>query len=247
MCTVSWAHQNDGFDLMCNRDELRTRSQASAPAVSELRGVRFIAPSDGDHGGTWIGVNQFGVALCLLNRYGDQPNGLARSYTSRGLLVKSLIDAASRIEAQNRVAGIDLRQFQPFTLAVFEPGENCLLIEWTGREMETRGGERAMPLISSSFDPSGARDARASLFENLVRVWGGRVDARLLMNFHKSHAPARGPYSPCMHRTDARTVSFSYIKVAADSIRFFYLADSPCSASFENADESITIERSKQT
>lgn len=247
MCTVSWAHQSEGFDLMCNRDERHTRGRASAPVVSESRGVRFIAPADGDHGGTWIGVNQFGVALCLLNRYEDQADGEACSYTSRGLLVKNLMDSYSRIEAQSRVEGIDLRQFQPFTLAAFEPGENCLLIEWTGRELFAGDGESAMPLVSSSFDQAGARNARKRLFERLARVWDSRVDARLLRNFHQSHAPARGPYSPCMHRDDARTVSFSYVKVAADSIQFFYLADSPCAASFENADEAIKMERSKRT
>ncbi len=244
MCTVSWAHQGDEFDLMCNRDERHSRSRASAPVVSEMRGVRFIAPADGDHGGTWIGVNQFGVALCLLNRYEDQSEGEAHPYTSRGLLVKNLMDASSRIEAQTRVEGIDLSQFQPFTLAAFEPGEKCLLIEWTGCEMRVGDGESAKPLVSSSFDQAGARDSRKRLFEELAGASGGSADARLLMNFHQSHAPARGPYSPCMHRDDARTVSFSYIKVAANSIRFFYFADSPCLASFENADEAIRMERS---
>ncbi|MEW6210369.1 MAG: NRDE family protein [Acidobacteriota bacterium] len=282
MCTISWLRRDDGFDLMCNRDERHSRKRAFAPAMDRLRGVSFISPKDGDHGGTWIGVNQFGVALCLLNRYeaektcrGDrlwspllekpfclkestslqtgagteapplQEFQSSISYTSRGLLVKNLLDASSLIEALSRVEGEDLSRFQPFTLVALEPGENCLMIEWTGRELLTGDGEQSMPLVSSSFDPSGARSARKETFEKLARSSCG-VDAQMLMSFHQSHAPARGPLSPCMHRDDARTVSFSHIKVAADSISFFYFADSPCQASFENADEAIKLERSKR-
>jgi hypothetical protein len=230
--------------MMCNRDERLSRRPAFAPAIDQLRGVPFIAPRDGDHGGAWIGVNQFGLALCLLNRYEDRVEREARAYTSRGLLVKNLLDSSSRIEAQRSVEEIDLREFQPFTLIALDPGERCLMIEWTGGELIFGDGEPAMPLVSSSFDPSGARSARKAEFEKLARS-SGSIDARMLMNFHQSHAPARGPLSVCMHRDDARTVSFSHIKVVADSVSFFYFADSPCLADFENVDEAANIEKKK--
>ena len=31
MCTVSWVHEEDGYQLLCNRDEKRTRTQALSP------------------------------------------------------------------------------------------------------------------------------------------------------------------------------------------------------------------------
>ena len=46
-------------------------NRLSDPRIGDVRGVSFVAPIDGDHGGSWIGVNQFGLTLCLLNRYDD--------------------------------------------------------------------------------------------------------------------------------------------------------------------------------
>jgi hypothetical protein len=66
MCTVSWVHQKDGYQLLSNRDEKHTRKPALAPSLRQQRQVRFLAPIDGDQGGSWIGVNQFGLSLCLL-------------------------------------------------------------------------------------------------------------------------------------------------------------------------------------
>ena len=49
MCTVTWLRERGGYTLLCNRDESLSRKPALAPAVKEHRGVRFIAPEDGDY------------------------------------------------------------------------------------------------------------------------------------------------------------------------------------------------------
>ncbi len=67
MCTVSWIHTPRGYELFCNRDEAITRESAFAPGAIDRNGVRVLAPLDGRHGGTWIAVNEFGLALCLTN------------------------------------------------------------------------------------------------------------------------------------------------------------------------------------
>ncbi|PWT90672.1 MAG: hypothetical protein C5B56_05030, partial [Proteobacteria bacterium] len=67
MCTVSWVHQPDGYHLLCNRDEKRTRGVASGPRLQRCGGVNYLAPMDPDFGGTWIATNEFGISLCLLN------------------------------------------------------------------------------------------------------------------------------------------------------------------------------------
>ena len=81
MCTVSWTREPDGYHLLANRDEKRTRAIAQPPRVRRHFGVRYLAPTDTDHGGTWIAVNEYGIAACLLNR-----PGLTRGVQSRGLL-----------------------------------------------------------------------------------------------------------------------------------------------------------------
>ena len=51
---------------------------------------------------------------------------------------------------------------------------------------------------------------------------------RLHLEYHASHHPSSGPYSPCMHRPDAETVSFSQIEVTPRRVRFHYVPHSPC-------------------
>ena len=69
------------FRLFFNRDERRTRRPAIPPAVHRKGDTRFIAPRDGDFGGSWLGVNEHGVSLCLLNGYAaeDETGGLSRT------------------------------------------------------------------------------------------------------------------------------------------------------------------------
>jgi uncharacterized protein with NRDE domain len=242
MCTVSWIRQAGGHRLFCNRDEKHTRRVALPPAVRERRGVRFIAPLDGAYGGTWIGVNQFGLSLCVLNRYQDEavPSVEAEDYLSRGLLLVELIDCRTRSQTQSRIEQITLVHFQPFTLLILEPEQPSLLTHWTGRELLSEpDGESAMPLISSSHDLTGVSITRRRHFNSLL-MESGRVDDHLLDKFHSSHFPTASAYSTCMHRNEARTVSFSKVNVSRDGIEFFYYADSPCaSARADNRFETV--------
>src|SRR5262245_36927927 len=118
VCTVSWLYTREGYHLFCNRDERHTRKPAHPPRVQRRQGVRFIAPVDPDFGGTWIAVNQFGLAICLLN--GDHsPNGCGQEKTqfrSRGLLPMDLADCRSLVEVKSRIALLALEDFRPFRL-----------------------------------------------------------------------------------------------------------------------------------
>jgi uncharacterized protein with NRDE domain len=94
MCTVSWIHQDGGYQLLCNRDERCARKPALPPRLQGRGEVRFIAPVDGEHGGSWIGVNQFGLSLCLLNRYQDRERETTEPMVSRGLVLLELLDSS---------------------------------------------------------------------------------------------------------------------------------------------------------
>jgi hypothetical protein len=245
MCTVSWMRQDGGYRLFCNRDEKHTRREALPPSVREQCGVRFIAPLDGDYGGSWIGVNQFGLSLCLLNRYQDKaiPSLGTASYLSRGLLLIELMDCRTRSQTQSRIEQINLTHFRPFVLLILEPGHPSLLTHWTGQErVSETNGELAMPLISSSHDPVGVSSIRRRFFNSLLTE-SGRVDDHLLNRFHNSHFPTASAYSTCLHRDDARTVSFSRVNVTRDIIEFFYHSDSPCAGARANNRFEIVMAR----
>lgn len=219
MCTVSWAHRDGGFDLLCNRDEKHTRARAADPRVVSRGGVRYVAPVDGECGGTWISVNEFGVAICLLN------GGAARSgQTSRGHVVTALADSHSVDEAARRLIGMDLDAFAPFVIVALAPGQS-LVVDWDGEQRRIDPHpEKRMPLISSSFEPERVNAQRRAEFKRVATT----VDVESLYSFHASHGKQRGPYSPCMHRDDAQSVSFSWVRVGTDEIGFLYSPEAPC-------------------
>ena len=222
MCTVTWVRETSGYHLLCNRDERFTRARALPPREHERDGIRYLAPVDGNFGGTWIAVNEYGVTLCLLN--GNGPAGRR----SRGWLLPELISAGTASMAAARLAALDLRAFAAFTLALLEPDGSAHVADWDGESVHLeKHADHRMPLTSSSYDAPGVRRARRTDYDVRLRH-NPRIDTAMLYRFHTSHGPARGPYSTCMHRADAATVSFSWISVAAGQIRFLYSPTSPC-------------------
>jgi hypothetical protein len=225
MCTVSWFHTADGYQLFCNRDERHTRLPATPPQAAEQRGVRVLAPRDGDHGGTWLAVNQFGLSLCLLNRTAARPPNAPATYTSRGLLLLELADTRAVAHLPARLSQATLARFRPFTLLALAPQTPAQVWQWTGTTLESAtAGAIPLPLSSSSYAPAQVVAARQNHFRNVVK----RLDEPTLRRFHASHAPAASAYSTCMHRADASTVSFSHLQVAAGTLQFFYHPAAPC-------------------
>jgi len=234
MCTVSWLTQAGGYVLLCNRDERYTRRPALGPRLVAQRGVSFIAPADGDHGGSWIGVNHFGLTMSLLNRYGDSPAESAASFTSRGLLLTALLDCEHAREVYERVQATQLGNFQPFTMAVLSPDEKPLVLDWTGHDISIRPEvDSHAPLVSSSLQEPQISVWRKEQFRRMLSETGNEEappTAELLWQFHRSHLPERGPYSVCMHREDASTVSLSVVTVTQERVEFVYRPGAPCIA-----------------
>ncbi|MCC7013237.1 MAG: NRDE family protein [Planctomycetes bacterium] len=227
MCTLTWVRHGTGFELFFNRDEQRTRAKAKAPFVHERAGRRWIAPTDTAGGGTWIGVNEFGLAVALLNGFlrGDQGE---RPWTTRGELVESVLDAKNVREVEVRLRKRHLERFRSFTLVAVEPAAPALVASWDGQELALdQRFDGHPPICSSSLDPNGATRARRELFSELQARHGG-IDSGLLELFHRSHGPERGALSPCMHRDDAATQSFTRIAVDAERVELHYTPGAPC-------------------
>jgi len=226
MCTASWIRDQNGYQVLFNRDEKLTRKPALEPRLVVGNATRFLAPVDGDFGGTWIGTNEFGVSACLLN--GTNLTGseiqAAAPRCSRGLLLLDLIPLPSVAAICDRIKATDLSAFAPFTLATLELGNHAAIVEWDGssKTLVLEDADRFM-LTSSSFDLEGVQLSRQ-------REYGHVQDREGLRAFHRSHGPARSAYSTCMHRTDAKTVSFSWIQVSRAKTDFFYTPGAPCEA-----------------
>jgi hypothetical protein len=222
MCTVSWIRELDGYHVFFNRDERRTRAQGIAPEPGERGEVKWLAPRDGESHGTWIGANLHGVTLAILNRWHESPVAGDGPWTSRGLLVRDLLDAGSLEEIAQRLEATDLKVYQPFTLTAFETGLDVSVFAWTGRgTVRDRVSETGMVLTSSGYDQEAAM-RRAELFARYADPRPEQFEA-----VHASHEPERGPLSVCMHRPEAETVSFTRIDVDPERVVMTYVPGSP--------------------
>lgn len=228
MCTVTWRHSEEGYDVLFNRDELKTRKPALPPRPNECYGVRYLAPVDGNAGGAWIGVNEFGVCLTLLNFYEVAQCEEKSDYVSRGRLLVSLLNIASRAEVISRIQNADLGSFQPFILLAFSFDTQVSQFISDGRDLtHNEIGASHLPITTSSFaNRQVAAQRRRCLQE--FKSEPGEFSVEELLRFHRSHVPFAGAYSVCMHRDDAHTVSFSHVIVRRTQIEFHYHPDSPC-------------------
>jgi hypothetical protein len=185
---------------------------------------------DGEAGGSWIAVNELGVSLCVLNAYEvagpDVPAG-GGAFRSRGLLVTDLAGAGAAEQAARSLAATDLESYRPFTLLALDAAGGERAFRWDGRALADLGPKPPMPLVSSGHDVAGAALARGRLLAGMQAAAGG-LSPDLLLRFHRSHEPERGPYSPCMHRSDAETVSLSWVRVSPQAVAFAYAPGPPC-------------------
>lgn len=225
MCTLTWRADDDGLELRFNRDELHTRQPALEPRAHHRGGRAWLAPIDPEGGGTWIGVNDAGLALALLNGY--LPCDQAHSkWTSRGRLVDALLDCASTSEVEARVRATDLSTLKSFTLWAHAGGA-ARIVRWDRTRIVVETQQHCVtPLCSSARDPLGAQRDREALFQRLVS--SNPQEAGAWERFHRSHEPQVGPTSPCMHRDDAETQSHTLIRVLPTSVELHYTPAAPC-------------------
>lgn len=225
---MTWRHSEQGYEVLCNRDELKTRKPALPPQIKERCGVRYVAPMDGDAGGAWIGANEFGICLALLNYYDATHAATGTHYISRGGLLVSLLDATLQAEVTHRLQRQNLVSFRPFILLAFSSDRAVSLSIWEGKDLSHESIDTMhMPITTSSF---AGRQVVAHRRRCLHQLDSQQQDFSIeqLLAFHRSHNPCAGAYSVCMHREDANTVSFSRVHVRSAQIEFRYYAGSPC-------------------
>ena len=213
MCTLSWQKSEDGTTrIYFNRDEQRSRKSALKPQTFLLDGVYCTMPIDPEGQGTWISVNEHGVAICLLNYYqGELPQG---PLISRGLLVKHLASAHSYSDVLNRLKNYALHRTAPFSLAIFDSdftGPEIQSWVWNGQNLTEKKAKP--PLVSAALHFEEAYDYRHSLFDRLCKTLPSH---EIGTQFHRSYSKQKPFLSPLMNREDARTVSITSVLVSQE-------------------------------
>jgi hypothetical protein len=212
-----------------NRDEKLTRPTGLPPRKRMVNGREVLSPSE-PGGGTWIALNDTGVCMALINWY-SAPARVNRNAISRGDVVKSVMATDSADAADAELRGAPLGRINPFRLIGIFPRTHEIF-EWrwdVKRLVSKKLTWKTRQWISSGFDEPTAQCVRGRIFRSLLRecLAGGLGWLRQL---HRCHSPQSGPFSTCMHRTDAATVSYIEITVSDSRAKMGYHAGPPCSS-----------------
>ncbi|MFT6332833.1 MAG: hypothetical protein ACJAW3_001181 [Lentimonas sp.] len=115
MCSLTIEKQENGQVLITmNRDE-RIILKENLPEIFQYPDTKIITPIDQASNGSWVGVNDFGVCVCLLNRY-ETYNSANKS---RGEIFLKTLQLGSFSEIGKFLENdFQFQSYNPFTLVV---------------------------------------------------------------------------------------------------------------------------------
>jgi|SRR5271166_1301734 len=230
MCTLSFLPAKDGYAAAMNRDELRMRPPALPPAIYTAGELSLVYPRE-SAGGTWIGSNSRGTLLALLNWYSMETEKLGEKSRSRGEIIPIALQESDFRGTERVLRQLDLEGIHPFRLFAFFPAEQEIREwRWDTRQLITHSHAwlRQHWFSSSRSDEHAAADRGAAC----AQAWRGEPvsPSVWLRELHASHVPGPGPFSVCVHREDAATVSYTEMEWKRGELQMRYLAGNPCQA-----------------
>ena len=210
-----------------NRDEQVSRGRALAPRRHWTGTRASLYPSE-TSGGTWIGASDAGLSLALVNWYAKPQRDRALC-VSRGIIIPHLLAAENLVELAVLFADLPLAKINPFRLIAASAKERQLREwRWDGMALTCkRFGWRRRHWFSSGYDEALTNKRRAIVVRGAAK---SSPTPAWLRKLHQSHLPERGPFSICMHRAEAKTVSYTEIVATKSGATMRYAPGSPCTA-----------------
>jgi uncharacterized protein with NRDE domain len=248
VCTLAiYFRAFDDFPLIiaANRDEHYDRPSAS-PSVLHTT-PKIISGRDLRAGGTWLGFNEHGLVVAILNRHVNDDPPLLPSARSRGalcmdlLMQNSLSDAAAFL-VQHRV------RYNPFTVLFADP-QVAYVAHNEGQAILPQKLDTGLHVFSSAADfelhSSKARRAEALFAEVKERMpllgCDLPVSISALQAVLADHSLPPDSTNPgdaiCVHRESSGTVSSSILFFSQPRARFdsYYCEGPPCRNAFGEA------------
>ncbi|HEY3910755.1 MAG TPA: NRDE family protein [Stellaceae bacterium] len=170
MCTVVILRRPDHawpVIIGANRDEMVDRPW-QAPARHWPDRPEVVAGLDVLAGGSWLGINDWGVAAAVLNRTGSL--GPAPGRRSRGELVLEALDHADAVAAAEALSHLNPDSYRSFNLIVADERDGFWLRHAGGARIELHPLKEGLSLIAAGeLDDLGTR--RLELAMPAFREW----------------------------------------------------------------------------
>src|SRR3954470_11020762 len=144
-----------------NRDEMIDRP-ARPPGRHWPDRPEIVSGIDLLAGGSWLGVNDWGVAAAVLNRHGSL--GPAEGLRSRGELVLEALDHADAVEAAAALSHLDPTAYRTFNLIVADERDAFWLRHAGGARIELHPIKEGLSMIAAGdLDDVGTRRLELAL------------------------------------------------------------------------------------
>ncbi len=253
MCTLSIIPIQVGSDigirLVFNRDERRARPAAAPPQQRRFGERAALLPIDAVSGGTWIAVNDAGLAMMLLNvnppaaaLHASPSLSLPTSpRKSRGHIIPALLHQSTVDAAVQQALSLRAADYPAFRLII---ASTCGSIELASDGSVIRCGAAVLPGRLGMFTSSGLGDHRVDpprrkLFEQMLG--DGRHCPRTQDAFHQHQWPDRAHLSVNMIRPDARTVSRAIVELTGDRASMTYASLDENGGEFDRSAHSLDL------
>jgi uncharacterized protein with NRDE domain len=254
MCTLAlYLRQFEDYPLVvaANRDEHFSRP--SAPPELLANDPSIFGGKDLVAGGTWLGVNEYGVVAGIVNRR-IQTTAHSDTARSRGMLCLDMLRGKDVVDAHKRLEREDGSKYRPFLLLIAS-AETAFVAFNSGGEIKRMELNSGLHVFSNtSFTESNAgklnhahglfSTASVSLCAQLKRP-AARLESAvgILRRVLSDHATGNGSQDPrnaiCVHAApDYGTVSSSIIFHAAVERKFYFYhaSGAPCRTTYEAAE-----------
>jgi len=223
MCTVTYLPlDNDNFILTSSRDVSPNRKVADFPREFKTKNGKICFPKDGEAGGTWIGTNETGRTVVILNGAFESHKMSPPYRKSRGLVVRDILEANDFWDC---IQHYNFNGVEPFTLLIldwFDLFEFWELI-WDGERKYLKQLDTAIPIIYSSstlYDET-MRQKRQKWFDGWLEKNPNYSQADTL-DFHERAGEGNIEESVFMKRSYVETVSITSIYKQKEAAKWFY-------------------------
>jgi uncharacterized protein with NRDE domain len=239
MCTLALFFKViDGYPIVvaANRDERYDRP--AAPPAMLAAYPKIIAGTDLRAGGTWLGANEHGLLVGVLNRRANGATSANASPRSRGLLCMDLLKLRNSVEAREFLSR-HRDPYNPFTLIFVDARDGGVSFNANGI-IATRDLAAGLHVFSSAAVID-TRSGKADRAYGRFLAWASHpppamnesawLDGlRTLLGDHSTSANDQPRDAICVHGADSGTVSSSIVRYSSAANRFetYYCDGPPC-------------------
>lgn len=225
MCTLTIYSGKKRCVVTMNRDELRTRKETGLLYSRTKTNARLHYPVDVASGGTWFGVNNKGVILCLLNRYQSPQQAKA---ASRGDIIPRALEQGGFDAVAEWLKCLSFVAYNPLDLFLVSK-KNFLHFSWDGKSGKWEKPEfRHWYLFASSALMT---DEVLAFRKDFFQAWSQEMGKKLtdadeiLRGFHLIQIDGMESHSPLMEREKSHTKSIIQADLEGKTLKLKYIPE----------------------